>query len=157
MNKEKVGEAPYLLLYINAYEKSNFIFDFLYSLAGKEKLKGEDKKALADIYVLAKILTKEQAAILRDFKKNRNNIAHKLWKIKVEYKTDYLKLGESLKALKEFFDHNKQLIDQYNSEVEEERKIYPHKLFDSIKQDAYMLLDENDYPEIFSQLKEENL
>ena len=154
MNKEKAGEAPYLLLYLNAYEKSKFLFKFLHSLLRKEKPKGKDKKVLADIYVKAKILTKKQAAILCEFEKNRNDIAHKMWEIKVEYKTDYLKLGESLKALKEFSDHNKQLIDQYNNEVAEKEKIYPQVLFDSIRQDAYMLLDENDYPEIFSQLKE---
>lgn len=152
MDAKKVGEAPYLLLYLDVFEKSKFVLQFLYSSSGKEKLNGKDKKDLADIDMQAKILTKSQAETFCKFTQNRNKIAHELWKLTVEYKTDYLGLSKILRCLKECFEHNKHLIDKYNNDVNEEEKIYPQQLLDSIKEDTCMLLDENEYPDIFAQL-----
>lgn len=115
----------------------------------------KDKQELASIYIRSQLLTKKQVKLFVRFTENRNKIAHKVWELKIDYQKDYLNLGETLKELKVFFIKNKDIIDQYNSEVAEREKINPKALFDSIKKDFNILLDEKIYSDIFKVLSGE--
>lgn len=157
MDKLKIKECPYLLAFLSTYEKCKHILTFLHSPleksnnmhSGDSMLRIKDKQELAKYYIYSGILTENQVKLFAKFTDNRNKIAHEIWKLSIDYQKDYLNLGETLKELKTFLIKNKHIIDQYNSEVAEHEKIKPEALFDSIKKDFDILLDEKIYSDIF--------